>query len=169
MDLAGLDVVVRWIHICGVMVWVGHNWANVVQHPIYRPAVPDGAPPEVAKDVFMQAAKREHGTFRYASLVVMASGLFMLWQRGLLPDALLLRGPTAVIGLGVWLGLIMVANLWLVLWPHQKKVLGFRPASLQERIRCTRITFLSSRTNTILSIPTLFFMVSGGHGVFLYQ
>jgi uncharacterized membrane protein len=62
----------------------------------------------------------------------------------------------------------MVLNLWYVLWPHQKKVLGFIPADDNERIRCSRITFLSSRTNTILSFVTVFFMITGAHGLFLY-
>jgi len=62
----------------------------------------------------------------------------------------------------------MLLNLWLVLWPHQKKVLGFVPAPMEERVRCSRITFLSSRTNTILSIPLLFFMAASGHGLHLF-
>ncbi|MNF12274.1 hypothetical protein D3C80_2137010 [compost metagenome] len=63
----------------------------------------------------------------------------------------------------------MLLNLWLVLWPHQKKLLGFVPASLEERVRCSRITFLSSRSNTILSIPLLFLMAAGGHGLHLFS
>jgi uncharacterized membrane protein len=55
-------------------------------------------------------------------------------------------------------------NVWFVLWPHQKKVLGFVPAPAEERIRCARVTFLSSRTNTMLSVPLLFFMASAHHG-----
>jgi uncharacterized membrane protein len=64
--------------------------------------------------------------------------------------------------------MLMVANLWLVMWPHQKKVLGFVPAPMEERLRCTRITFLASRTNTILSVSTLVLMVAGAHGPFLF-
>jgi uncharacterized membrane protein len=55
-----------------------------------------------------------------------------------------------------------------VLWPNQKKVLGFVAASDYERLRCTRVTFLSSRTNTILSMPAIFFMVMGAHGAALF-
>jgi uncharacterized membrane protein len=62
----------------------------------------------------------------------------------------------------------MVLNLWLVLWPHQKRVLGFVPAPAEERARAARVTFLSSRTNTILSIPLLFFMGAGTHGLALF-
>jgi len=163
MAVAGtLDVLARFLHIMGILVWIGHNYANVIQTPRFKPAQP--ADP----GAMLSAMQREHGTFRYASLVVLITGIYMLWYRGTLTDALMLSGNSAIIGIGVWTGLIMVANLWFVLWPNQKKVLGFVPASDSERIRCSRITFLSSRTNSILSIATLFFMITGSHGVFLY-
>ncbi len=158
-----LDVIARYVHIMSILVWMGHNYANVIQHPLFKPAQPAN-PGEMTA-----AMKREHGTFRYASLVALATGIYMLWFRGILIDSITLSGHAVVMGVGVWLGIIMVLNLWFVLWPHQKKVLGFVPASDDERIRCSRITFLSSRTNTILSIAALFFMVSGAHGYFLFQ
>ena len=92
----------------------------------------------------------------------------LLWQRGSLADALLLQGHHVVIGVGAWIGIVMVLNLWLVLWPHQKKVLGFVAAPAAERVRCSRITFLSSRTNTILSMPLIFFMAAGSHGLAVF-
>ncbi|MFZ2852639.1 MAG: urate hydroxylase PuuD, partial [Rhodocyclaceae bacterium] len=91
------------------------------------------------------------------------AGMLMLAQRGWLPGALGLQGALAPIGVGMYIGTLMLLNLWLVLWPHQQKVLGLRPASVDERLRCSRITHLSSRTNTMLSIPLLFFM-AGSHG-----
>jgi uncharacterized membrane protein len=158
-----LDVAARILHILGILVWMGHNYANVIQNPKFKPAQPSDPGSMLA------AMKREHGIFRYASLVVLATGIYMLWFRGTLLDAVTLSGPSVVIGIGVWTGTIMVLNLWYVLWPHQKKVLGFIPADDEERIRCSRITFLSSRTNTILSFVTVFFMVTGAHGLFLYS
>jgi len=158
-----LDVIARYLHIFSILVWMGHNYANVIQNPQFKPAQPTN------REAMTAAMKREHGTFRYASLVALVTGIYMLWFRGMFTDALTLSGHAAVMGIGVWLGIIMVLNLWFVLWPHQKKVLGFVPASDEERIRCSRITFLSSRTNTILSIATLFFMISGAHGIFLFQ
>ncbi|MEE9575329.1 MAG: urate hydroxylase PuuD [Gammaproteobacteria bacterium] len=157
-----LDVIARYLHIFSILVWMGHNYVNVIQNPIFKPAQPSD------RGSMTAAMKREHGTFRYASLVALVTGIYMLWYRGMFLDALSLSGHAAVIGVGVWLGFIMVLNLWFVLWPHQKKVLGFVPASDEERIRCSRITFLSSRTNTILSIATLFFMISGAHGNFMF-
>ncbi len=159
---ASIDVTARILHLLGILVWMGHNYANVIQNPTFKPVQP--AEPRA----MIAAMKREHGTFRYASLVVLATGVYMLWFRHLLVGALTLSGPSIAIGLGVWMGFIMVANLWFVLWPNQKKVLGFVTASDDERIRCSRITFLSSRTNTILSIATVFFMITGAHGLFLY-
>jgi uncharacterized membrane protein len=159
---ASIDVASRLLHIVGILIWMGHNYANVIQNPKFKPAQPSDP------GAMLAAMKREHGTFRYASLVVLVTGIYMLWFRGVLFDALMLSGTSVVIGIGVWLGIIMVLNLWFVLWPHQKKVLGFVPANDDERIRCSRITFLSSRTNTILSFVTLFFMITGSHGLFLY-
>ncbi len=162
MSLAMLDVVARLLHIFGVVIWLGHNYVNVIQNPVFRPIQPTD-PGDLAA-----ALKREHGTFRYASLVVLVTGVYMLWYRGILFDALTLSGHAAVIGIGVWVGFLMVLNLWFVLWPHQKKVLGFVPAPDEECIRCSRVAFLSSRTNSILSVAAFFFMVSGAHGLFFY-
>jgi uncharacterized membrane protein len=157
-----LDVIARYLHVFSILIWMGHNYANVIQNPQFKPAQPSN------REAMTAAMKREHGTFRYASLVALATGIYMLWYRGMFIDAVTLSDHAVVMGVGVWLGFIMVLNLWFVLWPYQKKVLGFIPASDEERIRCSRITFLSSRTNTILSIATLFFMITGAHGIFLY-
>lgn len=166
MDLDVVDIIMRWFHLLGILVWMGHNYANVIQNPQYKPAGPQ-TPSEDLSKRFEAAMKREHGIFRYASLVVMATGIYMLWHRNILLDVLTLQGAHIVLGIGVWIGLVMVANLWFVLWPHQKKVLGFLPATLEERIACSRVTFLSSRTNTILSFSALFFMIVGTHGIHL--
>ncbi|MFC6668819.1 urate hydroxylase PuuD [Marinobacterium aestuariivivens] len=167
MSFSLLDLLLRWGHLLFALVWIGHNYANVVQHPRFQPFNGEDSP-EARGAALERRMQREHGTFRYASLVVWFTGMGMLAQRGWLADALLLRGHLAVIGMGAWIGTLMLLNLWLVLWPHQKKVLGFVPALLDERVRCSRITFLSSRTNSILSIPLLFFMAAGSHGLALF-
>jgi hypothetical protein len=167
MDSGAIDLLLRWTHLFGILIWVGHNYASVVQRPSYRPLCADDL---VTPDSPRMTALlgREHGTFRWAAVVTLASGLGMLALRGWLPGALRLEGGLAPIGIGMYLGTFMVLNLWLVLWPHQKKLLGFVPASIEERLRCSRITHLSSRTNTMLSIPTLFFMAAGSHGGALF-
>jgi hypothetical protein len=166
--MAVIDLLARYAHLLFALVWVGHNYANFIQNPRFVP-LQNGIDTATLNRDLQQRIKREHGIFRYASLVVWASGMLMLWQRGWLEGALLLQGSLAVIGLGAWIGTLMLLNLWLVLWPHQKKLLGFVPASLEERVRCSRITFLSSRSNTILSIPLLFLMAAGGHGLQLFS
>lgn len=167
MDSATLDLLLRWAHIVAIMIWVGHNYASVVQRPSYRPlTMADLTTPGSAR--MMAILAREHGIFRWASIVALATGLGMLQLRGWLPGALTLQDGLAPIGVGVYLGIVMVLNLWLVLWPHQKKLLGFVAADTEERLRCSRITHLSSRTNTMLSIPTLLFMVGGSHGAALF-
>jgi uncharacterized membrane protein len=168
MEFGTIDLAARFLHVAGVIIWVGHNWVNVVQTPVFRRVLP-AAPPEAVREVFIGASKREHGIFRHASLIVLATGIYMLWRRGDLLDALALSGPSATIGLGAWLGALMVGNLWFVLWPHQKRVLGFIAASTEERLRCARITFLSSRTNTVLSAATLLLMIGGAHGFILLE
>lgn len=163
MDTALLDLVARWLHFLAGIVWVGHNYASVVQRPNWRPlAADDLSDPDSPR---LQAViNREHGTFRWAAVVAWSAGVFMLWHRGWLAGALGLQGGLAAIGLGTYLGTAMMLNVWFVLWPHQKKVLGLVPATVAERLRCSRITHLSSRTNTLLSIPLLFCMAAGSHG-----
>lgn len=168
MVLHVFDFLLRWAHFIAALIWIGHNYASVVQRPNYQPLARD----ELVNNegaTFMSLLNREHGTFRYASVVAWVTGVLMLWQRGWLMDALTLNGYFAVIGTGFWIGTLMLGNLWLVLWPNQKKVLGFVPATVDERIRCARITHLSSRTNTMLSIPLLFFMAASSHGAALFN
>ena len=161
------DLLLRWLHFFAGVVWMGHNYSTLIQRPAYSPlAATDLVDP--ASPRFMALMAREHGIFRWASIVTWGSGVLMLWQRGWLFDAASLAGYHAVIGLGLWIGTLMMLNVWLVLWPNQKKVLGFAPAPVEERLRCSRITFLSARVNTMLSIPLLFFMASAQHGAFLY-
>ena len=134
MDTQLIDWLLRSLHFAAGIVWIGHNYANVVQRPAWRPlAREDLIEPD--SPGFMARLNREHGMFRWAAVVTWVAGMLLLWRKD-----------------------------WLVLWPHQKKVLGFTPAPLEERIRCARITFLSSRTNTMLSIPLLVFMASAHHG-----
>lgn len=161
------DFLLRWIHLIGGIIWIGHNYASIVQRPNFQPPLATDLG-NVESPVFMALLGREHGTFRYAAIVTWVTGICMLWHRGTLFDAITLNGYLAVIGTGVWIGTVMLFNLWFVLWTHQKKVLGFVPATLEERVRCARITFLSSRTNTMLSIPLLFFMAASQHGAALF-
>ena len=73
---------------------------------------------------------------------------------------------TLYIGVGAWLGTIMLFNVWVLIWPNQKKVLGMVEASADEIAKAKNVALLASRTNTLLSIPMLMSMVGYGHGGF---
>ena len=99
------------------------------------------------------------------------SGAAYLLRIGQLDDAFALgmmegSGPlSTVIGVGAWLGTIMLFNVWVLIWPNQKKVLGLTPATDEQKARARRVAFLASRTNTMLSIPMILFMAASAHGL----
>jgi uncharacterized membrane protein len=65
-----------------------------------------------------------------------------------------------MIGIGMWLGTIMWFNVWFIIWPNQKKVLGIVEADAAAKAAAGRVAGLASRTNTMLSVPMLFAMVA---------
>src|SRR5581483_10126086 len=100
--------------------------------------------------------------FRWAAVVTWLAGAALLGAN--FGSAFLLRPSHAAIGIGAWLGTIMLFNVWVLIWPNQKKILGLTQASDEEKNKARRVAFLASRTNTMLSIPMLFFMAAGAHG-----
>lgn len=166
MDATVIDLALRAAHFGAGIVWVGHNYANIAQRPRWQP-VTRAELVDPSNPGFMARLNREHGLFRWAAVITWLAGLCLLWRRDWLLSALTLQGGLAGIGIGAWIGTLMMLNVWFVLWPHQKKVLGFVPASVEERMRCARVTFLSSRTNTMLSIPLIVLMASSHHGALL--
>jgi len=110
--------------------------------------------------------------FRWAALVTWLSGaLYLMGAQNLgFLNAFtlgLMSGSWqhATIGMGAWLGTIMLFNVWVLIWPNQKKVLGLVQATDEQKAKARRVAFLASRTNTLLSIPMLLFMVSSAHGL----
>ncbi len=103
--------------------------------------------------------------FRWAAVWTWVMGAILLGT--LSPDgsgfvkAFTFQAPYTGIGIGAWLGTIMLINVWTFIWQNQKKVLGITPATDEEKNVARRIGFLASRTNTMLSIPMLFFMATG--------
>jgi len=94
------------------------------------------------------------------------TGLALAWSYGELRQALLLELDYRLIGIGMWLALIMAFNVWAIIWPNQKKVLGLVEATADQIAKARRVAFIASRTNTVLSIPMLMSMVGFGHGGF---
>ena len=153
----------RWLHILFGMMWVGLlYYFNFVQVEALRRAAADTPP--TSAGIVRHVAPRALAYFRYASLATVLMGFYLLGDRA--GDVLTFRERAYIpIGIGAWLGLIMFFNVWVLIWPNQKKVLGLVPASEDEKGRARRVAFLASRVNTMLSIPMLFFMVASG-GIF---
>jgi uncharacterized membrane protein len=73
--------------------------------------------------------------------------------------------PNLIIGIGAWLGTIMLFNVWGLIWPNQKKILGIVPATDEEKAKARKVALYASRTNFLLSIPMLMCMIGPMHGL----
>jgi len=155
-------VIIRWLHILAGITWIGLlYYFNFVQAPGMAAAKADGTAGGISKHI----APRALLWFRWGAVVTWVMGALYLMRAGNLSfgDAFMLRGASATIGVGAWLGTIMFFNVWVIIWPNQKKVLGIVPADDAAKAKAARVAFLASRTNTMLSIPMVFFMVAGPH------
>jgi len=163
---------VIWLHVAAGVTWIGLlYYFNFIQAPSIGEANADAEGPGPAA-ITKYVAPRALLWFRWAALVTWLSGALFLFLNGTLGDAFELGLRTGnpyatTIGIGAWLGTIMLFNVWILIWPNQKKVLGIVEATAEEKARGARIAFLASRTNTMLSIPMLMSMVGAGHGFFM--
>ncbi|TAK02043.1 MAG: hypothetical protein EPO39_13800 [Candidatus Manganitrophaceae bacterium] len=154
-----IELFFRWGHFLAGIMWIGLlYYFNFVQVPFLKTATP-----EAKADAFKNLVPRALFFFRWAAALTWLFGAAILGSRGILGDAFLLRGSAAVIGMGAWLGTIMLFNVWVIIWPNQQKVLGLVQATAEEKPKAARMAFLASRTNTMLSIPMLFFMAASSH------
>ena len=153
----------RWLHIAAGVMWIGLlYYFNFVQVPAMADAGKDGTAAGISKHV----APRALFWFRWAAVVTWLAGALLLGAN-FHKAFLFLDRPFYAIGIGAWLGTIMIFNVWVLIWPNQQKILGMVPATDPEKAKARRIAFLASRTNTMLSIPMLFFMAAAGHqGIF---
>jgi uncharacterized membrane protein len=155
----------RWIHFLAGVTWIGLlYYFNFVQVPAMAAAAADSDGPGPAA-IGKYVAPRALLWFRWAAVVTWLSGAAYLVSAPHLSflDALMLRGASQTIGVGGWLGTIMLLNVWVLIWPNQKKVLGMVQASDEEKAKARRVATLASRSNTALSIPMLLFMGMGSH------
>ena len=151
-----LPAVARWVHFMAGIMWIGLlYYFNFVQVAALKAAAADGTAAGITKHV----APRALYFFRWAAVVTWLAGAALLGSQ-FVPAFTLSKGM-AGIGIGAWLGTIMLLNVWGLIWPNQKKVLGIKPATDEEKTAARRIAFLASRTNVALSIPMLFFMAGG--------
>ena len=155
-----------WLHVIAGVVWIGLlYYFNFVQVPGVGAALADTDGPGPAA-INKYVAPRALFWFRWGAVATWVTGAGAL--QGLAPggiqSAFTLAPGFEVIGLGAWLGTIMLFNVWVFIWPNQKKILGIVDASAEQIASGKVIALMASRINTVLSIPMLMCMVGYGHG-----
>jgi uncharacterized membrane protein len=167
MNVPGLA---RWLHILSGITWIGLlYYFNVVQTPGMAVAAADKGGPGGA-GVNKYIAPRALLWFRWGSVATWLTGAWLLAGNFLTAFTFGLNGqplsaPLITIGIGVWLGTIMFFNVWVLIWPNQKKILGIVPATDDEKAKARKVALYASRTNFILSIPMVMCMAGATHGV----
>lgn len=138
----------RWIHIFFGVLWIGLlYYFNFVQIPS-MPKIPDEQKPAISKVIAPAALF----FFRWAAAGTVLFGLIVMvynesWR-------------SIPISIGMLLGLIMAYNVWFIIWPNQQKALGLVEADADSKKKAARMAMLTSRFNTMLSIPMLYGMAS---------
>lgn len=146
----------RWLHVLSGVLWIGLLWYfNFVQIPS-MPKIPDDQKPAISKVIAPTALF----WFRWAALATVVTGLLLAFMSGYIVAALGLQRPFTPIGIGMWIALVMAFNVWFIIWPNQKKALGIVTVEAAEKAKAARLAMLTSRANTMLSIPMLFCMVA---------
>ena len=169
-----VNSVIIWLHVFAGIIWIGLlYYFNFVQVPALADAAADDGGPGGA-GISKYVAPRALLWFRWGALFTWLTGASFLLHRGMLDDAFMLGSQTdttnayaLTIGVGAWLGTIMLFNVWVLIWPNQKKVLGMVEASPDEIAKAKKVAFMASRSNTLLSIPLIMSMVGAGHGWFM--
>ena len=163
--------VLRWLHIIAGITWIGLLYFfNFVSTPAMAAAAADKGGPGgagISKYVTPLALL----WFRWSAAVTWLAGFAYLAYTGSLGAFALGLTSSPVnpyqltIGIGAWLGTIMLFNVWVLIWPNQKKILGIVAASDEQKAAARKVAFLASRTNTLLSIPMIMCMASASHGL----
>ena len=160
-----------WFHVMAGVIWIGLlYYFNFVQVPGVGAALADTDGPGPAA-INKYVAPTALLWFRMAAAVTWLTGLSALVKvgggmQGII-DAFTFQNGMAIIGLGAWLGTIMLFNVWALIWPNQKKILGLdgKEHSAETIASAKKVALMASRTNTALSIPMLLCMVGFAHGL----
>jgi uncharacterized membrane protein len=160
VDMGWSRFFMRWLHVLSGVMWIGLLWYfNFVQTPS-MPKIPDEQKPAISKVIAPAALF----WFRWAALATIVTGLLLASMNGYLVQALSLTKGVHAIGIGMWLGLVMAFNVWFIIWPNQKKALGMVQVSPEEKAAAAKKAGMTSRLNTLLSIPMLYCMVAQQNG-----
>ena len=150
----------RWLHVLSGVMWIGLLWYfNFVQIPS-MPKIPDDQKPAISKVIAPAALF----WFRWSAAATVVTGLLLATMNGYIAAALMLQRPMTAIGVGMWLALVMAFNVWFIIWPNQKKALGIVVVEAAEKAKAARLAMLTSRFNTMFSIPMLYCMVAQQNG-----
>ncbi len=158
-----------WFHVLAGVVWIGLlYYFNFVQVPAVGEALADKDPGPAAINKYV--APRALLWFRMGAAVTWLTGAAALMHMKILVPAFTFEnftfaGNISIIGIGAWLGTIMLFNVWVLIWPNQKKILGIVQASAEEIAAAKKVALMASRTNTLLSIPMLMCMTGFAHGL----
>ena len=159
----------RWLHILSGVMWIGLLWYfNVVQTPGLSAAAADKGGPGGA-GISKYIAPRALFWFRWAAVATWATGayylLFGYGSTATIHRAFALSAGFRTIGIGAWLGTIMLFNVWVFIWPNQKKILGIVPATDEQKAAARKTAGMASRINFVLSVPMLMCMGGQSHGL----
>jgi uncharacterized membrane protein len=150
------------LHVFSGVMWIGLLWYfNFVQIPS-MPKIPDEQKPAISKVIAPTALF----WFRWAALATVVTGVAVALINNYLFQALAFSQGLITIGIGMWLAFVMAFNVWFIIWPNQKKALGIVVVEAAEKAKAARMAMLTSRFNTMLSIPMLFCMVAQRYGSF---
>jgi uncharacterized membrane protein len=159
-----------WFHALAGITWVGLlYYFNFIQVPAVGTALAEaesGGPGAAAINKYI--APNALLWFRWAALATWLSGASILAHLGILGDAFMLKPGASIIGIGAWMGTIMLFNVWVLIWPNQKKILGLDGQTHEADViaKAKFVALMASRTNTALSIPMVLSMTAFGHGGF---
>ena len=155
-EILTAEAVLRWLHVFFGITWIGLlYYFNFVQIPT-MPSVPAELKPAVSKYIAPSALFY----FRWGAAFTVLTGAILAIVKNYIVEALTLRDGFELIGIGMWLALVMAANVWFIIWPNQKRALGMVAADDASKAKSARTAMLASRTNTLLSIPMLYAMAT---------
>lgn len=159
----------RWLHIVSGVMWIGLlYYFNVVQVPGMADAAADKGGPGGA-GVSKYIAPRALWWFRWSAVATWVTGAYYLMfgfgDTSIIHKAFTLQAGFRTIGVGAWLGTIMLLNVWGLIWPNQKKILGLVAATDEVKAKARKVALLASRTNFVLSIPMIMCMGGQSHGL----
>jgi uncharacterized membrane protein len=157
-----LNAILRWLHLFFGVLWIGLlYYLNFVQVPT-MPSIPA----EQKGAITGHIAPKVFFFFRWSALLTVITGLWIAQIGGYLHEAMSLSGEGNVrlIGVGMWMALIMAFNVWFIIWPAQKKILGIVEATAEEKAAAAPRALMASRTNLLLSLGMFYAMVSANLG-----